>query len=86
MRARERGTRSNQNNQQHMQLPCSRKLISMLPKVVKEDYVVEIMGQNVANRLIIFCRRIRMCVTVCASVGCAQYAGESVLGREATCL
>lgn len=50
----ERGKSANQNNQQHVQLPCSQKLISMLPKEVKEDYVGEIMGQNVTNRLIIF--------------------------------
>ena len=65
-RGREKGRRTNQNNQQHVQLPCSQKLISMLPKEVKEDYVVEIMGQNVTNRLIIFQMRIRMCACGCA--------------------
>lgn len=89
---RQRGSSSNQNNQQHVQLPCSQKLISMLPEVVKEDYVGEIMGQNVANRLIIFCMRIRMCTRVCVSVGVCTIAQmqfwEKVCGysgREATC-
>lgn len=35
----------------------------MLPEEVKEDYVGEIMGQNVTNRLIIFQMRIRICVS-----------------------
>lgn len=51
----------------------------MLPEVVKEDYVEEIMGQNVANRLIIFWM-IRM---RCVSVGVhttknAQFCNETV--------
>lgn len=54
----------------------------MLPEVVKEDYVGEIMGQNVANRLIIFCVRIRMWVRICVSVGVHNstnaVSGESV--------
>lgn len=37
-----------------MQLRCSLKLISMQPEERKEDYMGEIMEENVANRLIIF--------------------------------
>lgn len=40
------------HNHLHVPLPCSGKLISMLPEEVKADYVGEIMGQNVTNRLV----------------------------------
>lgn len=56
------GRNTNQNNQRHTQLPRSQKVISRLPKEVKEDYVGEIMRQNVTNRLIILRMRIRVCV------------------------
>lgn len=56
------GRNTNQNNQRHTQLPRSQKVISMLPKEVKEDYVGEIMRQNVTNRLIILQMQIRVCV------------------------
>lgn len=91
-RERERRGRANQNNQQHLQLPCSQKLITMLPEEVKEDYVGEIMGQNVTNRLIIFQMRIRICLSYNTCLCTASCTGrvdkkqsERHCNREATC-
>lgn len=68
------GRNTNQNNQRHTQLLRSQKVISMLPKEVKEDYVGEIMRQNVTNRLIILQMRIRVCVWAFVPPVCAVCA------------